>query len=141
MDAMTTTPPDASTILAQWIAEENKVLQALLAGPGPGVARPDQIDGKTGLEQMQAMLQGELPYAAIAKTLRANINLIRYNEVAGMPFERPRDANVLEFQNVLRDAGINVHIRASRGRDIKAACGQLRHESAKAAAGAGGAGE
>ena len=29
MDAMTTTPPDASTILAQWIAEENKVLQAL----------------------------------------------------------------------------------------------------------------
>ena len=69
MDAMTTTPPDASTTLAQWIAEENKVLQALLAGPGPGVARPDQIDGKTGLEQMQAMLQGELPYAAIAKTL------------------------------------------------------------------------
>lgn len=64
MDAMTTTPPDASTILAQWIAEENKVLQALLAGPGPGVARPDQIDGKTGLAQMQAMLQGELPYAA-----------------------------------------------------------------------------
>ena len=64
MDAMTTTPPDASTTLAQWIAEENKVLQALLAGPGPGVARPDQIDGKTGLEQMQAMLQGELPYAA-----------------------------------------------------------------------------
>ena len=61
MDAMTTTPPDASTTLAQWIAEENKVLQALLAGPGPGVARPDQIDGKTGLEQMQAMLQGELP--------------------------------------------------------------------------------
>lgn len=72
--------------------------------------------------------------AQIARTLRANINLIRYNEVAGMPFERPRDANVLEFQNVLRNAGINVHIRASRGRDIKAACGQLRHESAKAAA-------
>lgn len=70
----------------------------------------------------------------IAKKLRANINLIRYNEVDGMPFERPRDANVLEFQRVLRDAGINVHIRASRGRDIKAACGQLRHESAKATA-------
>ena len=69
MDDMTTTPPDASTTLAQWIAEENKVLQALQAGPGPGVARPEQIDGKTGLEQMQAMLQGELPYAAIAKTL------------------------------------------------------------------------
>lgn len=71
--------------------------------------------------------------AQIARTLRANINLIRYNEVAGMPFERPRDANVLEFQRILKAAGINVHIRASRGRDIKAACGQLRHESAKAA--------
>ncbi len=82
--------------------------------------------------------------ASIAKTLRANVNLIRYNEVVGMPFERPRDANVLEFQKILKDAQINVHIRASRGRDIKAACGQLRHESAKAgantAAGAGTAG-
>jgi 23S rRNA (adenine2503-C2)-methyltransferase len=70
--------------------------------------------------------------AEIAKRLRANINLIRYNEVAGMPFERPRDANVLEFQKILRDERLNVHIRASRGRDIKAACGQLRHEAVKA---------
>ncbi|MEK6703830.1 MAG: 23S rRNA (adenine(2503)-C(2))-methyltransferase RlmN [Planctomycetota bacterium] len=69
----------------------------------------------------------------IATTLRANINLIRYNEVAGMPFERPRDTSVLEFQRLLKDAGLNVHIRASRGRDISAACGQLRHESAKTA--------
>ena len=64
MDTKTNIANDTATTLAQWIAEENKVLQALLAGPGPGVARPDQIDGKTGLEQMQAMLQGELPYAA-----------------------------------------------------------------------------
>ena len=69
MDTKTNIANDTATTLAQWIAEENKVLQALLAGPGPGVARPDQIDGMTGLEQMQAMLQGELPYAAIAKTL------------------------------------------------------------------------
>lgn len=75
--------------------------------------------------------------AGIAKTLRANINLIRYNEVEGMPFERPRDANVLEFQKVLREEGVNVHIRASRGRDIKAACGQLRHETVKAGSGMG----
>ncbi len=74
--------------------------------------------------------------ASIAKTLRANVNLIRYNEVAGMPFERPRDTNVLEFQRILRDEEINVHIRASRGRDIKAACGQLRHESVKGGAAA-----
>lgn len=72
--------------------------------------------------------------ATVAKTLRANVNLIRYNEVAGMPFMRPEDDGVREFQQILRDAGVNTHIRASRGRDIAAACGQLRHE--KAAAGA-----
>lgn len=70
--------------------------------------------------------------AALAKSLRANINLIRYNEVEGLPFKRPLDDFVREFQELLRARGINVHIRASRGRDIKAACGQLRHETAGA---------
>lgn len=70
--------------------------------------------------------------ADIAKTIRANVNLIRYNEVAGIEFERPRNTDVLEFQKILRSKNINVHIRASRGRDIAAACGQLRHEVAKA---------
>jgi 23S rRNA (adenine2503-C2)-methyltransferase len=70
--------------------------------------------------------------AAVARTLRANVNLIRYNEVKGMPFARPEDPDVLAFQSILRDAGVNTHIRASRGRDIAAACGQLRHEKASA---------
>ncbi len=68
--------------------------------------------------------------AGIARRLRSNLNLIRYNEVAGLPFVRPSDADVLGFQAILKKAGINTHIRASRGRDIAAACGQLRHESA-----------
>lgn len=68
--------------------------------------------------------------AEIAKTIRANVNLIRYNEVEGIEFERPRNTDVLEFQKILRERNINVHIRASRGRDIAAACGQLRHEAA-----------
>ncbi len=55
--------------LDAWLAEEAAVLNNLAAGPGPGVARPDQIAGKTGLEVMQAMLQGVIPYAAIAQTL------------------------------------------------------------------------
>jgi len=69
-----------------------------------------------------------LELAQVAKTLRANVNLIRYNEVQGVPFERPGSDSVLSFQQVLREKFINVHIRASRGRDIAAACGQLRHE-------------
>lgn len=66
--------------------------------------------------------------AEVARTLRANVNLIRYNEVSGIEFQRPRDEDVRSFQEVLRKAFVNVHIRASRGRDIAAACGQLRHE-------------
>ena len=70
-----------------------------------------------------------LQLAKLSKQLRANINLIRYNEVAGMPFSRPATADVRAFQDVLRAKGVNAHIRASRGRDIAAACGQLRHEA------------
>jgi uncharacterized protein (TIGR00369 family) len=55
--------------LDTWLAEEAEVLQRMNAGPGPGVARPDQIAGKSGIEMMQAMLCGDLPYAAIAHTL------------------------------------------------------------------------
>ncbi len=68
--------------------------------------------------------------ATIVKKLRANVNLIRYNEVKGLPFERPTGDDVHHFQRVLREQGVNCHIRASRGRDIAAACGQLRHELA-----------
>ena len=70
--------------------------------------------------------------AGLAKSLRANVNLIRYNEVKGLPFARPGSDDVLEFQRILRARGVNAHIRASRGRDIAAACGQLRHEHAGA---------
>jgi uncharacterized protein (TIGR00369 family) len=52
-----------------WLAQETEVMQRMEAGPGPGVASPEQIAGKTGLEVMQAMLRGDIPYAAIAKTL------------------------------------------------------------------------
>ncbi len=70
--------------------------------------------------------------SVIAKRLRANVNIIRYNEVKGMPFQRPSTENVRRFQEILRGARVNAHIRASRGRDIAAACGQLRHEKAGA---------
>jgi 23S rRNA (adenine2503-C2)-methyltransferase len=67
--------------------------------------------------------------AKIAKKLRANVNLIRYNEVEDLPFSRPSSAQVIAFQNVLRRLGINAHVRKSRGRDIDAACGQLRRRA------------
>ena len=66
--------------------------------------------------------------AKVARQLRSNVNLIRYNEVDGIPYSRPSSDDVHRFQSILKDAGVNTHIRASRGRDIAAACGQLRHE-------------
>lgn len=75
--------------------------------------------------------------AAIARTLRSNVNLIRYNEVRGLPFERPASDDVLLFQAILRRHHVNTHIRASRGRDIAAACGQLRHDASASGASAG----
>ncbi len=66
--------------------------------------------------------------ARLCKTLRANVNLIRYNEVAGLPFVRPAAQDVVKFQEILRNANVNAHVRKSRGRDIDAACGQLRRK-------------
>ena len=62
----------------------------------------------------------------VCKTIRANVNLLRYNEVESLPHKRPRAEAVLTFQDVLRRGGVNTHVRKSRGRDIAAACGQLR---------------
>ncbi len=67
--------------------------------------------------------------AKLCHTLRANVNLIRYNPVEGLPYERPKSDDVVAFQAILREAGVNAHVRKSRGRDIDAACGQLRRKS------------
>jgi 23S rRNA (adenine2503-C2)-methyltransferase len=67
--------------------------------------------------------------ARLCATMRANVNLIRYNEVEGLPFLRPRGDDVMTFQSILRIAGVNAHVRKSRGRDIDAACGQLRRRA------------
>jgi uncharacterized protein (TIGR00369 family) len=60
---------NAVDTLQAWLATERETLARMQAGAGAGVARPDQVAGKTGLELMQAMLRGELPYPPIARTL------------------------------------------------------------------------
>lgn len=55
--------------LNAWMADEQAVLSKLESGPGPGVAQPDQTAGLTGLQLMQRMLAGELPYPPICKTV------------------------------------------------------------------------
>jgi 23S rRNA (adenine2503-C2)-methyltransferase len=80
------------------------------------------------LSQVNDQAEHAKQLAAVCRSLRANVNLIRYNEVEGLPFIRPESADVMEFQNILREAGVNAHVRKSRGRDIDAACGQLRRK-------------
>jgi len=55
--------------LETWLALEREVRARTESGVGPGVATREQLAGKTGLEVMQAMLRGELPYPPIAQTL------------------------------------------------------------------------
>jgi 23S rRNA (adenine2503-C2)-methyltransferase len=64
--------------------------------------------------------------ADIAHRLRCNVNLIRYNPVASLGFERPLKQDVDTFARRLDRRGVNVQIRRSRGVEADAACGQLR---------------
>jgi 23S rRNA (adenine2503-C2)-methyltransferase len=66
--------------------------------------------------------------------IKAKVNLLPLNEAAGIPFTRPSDAAVNQFAKILADRGITVSVRKSRGRDIRAACGQLITETARLAA-------
>jgi uncharacterized protein (TIGR00369 family) len=59
----------AQATLEEWMAAEARSVARMEGGAGPGVASAAQWAGRTGLEQMQAMLDGELPFAPIAKTL------------------------------------------------------------------------
>jgi 23S rRNA (adenine2503-C2)-methyltransferase len=67
--------------------------------------------------------------------LKAKVNLIPLNEAAGIPFSRPSDERVDAFARILADRRLAVSVRKSRGRDIRAACGQLIVEGTSKSAG------
>lgn len=67
--------------------------------------------------------------ATICRRIRCNVNLLRYNPVPGLPFRRPNAEETYDFQRDLRERGVNAHVRTSRGRDVDAACGQLRRRA------------
>jgi 23S rRNA (adenine2503-C2)-methyltransferase len=67
--------------------------------------------------------------------VKSKVNLIPLNAAAGIPFERPSDAAIDRFARILAERGLTVSVRKSRGRDIRAACGQLIVEGQKKSAG------
>lgn len=66
--------------------------------------------------------------------IRAKVNLLPLNEAPGIPFDRPADGRIDCFARILAEHGVTVSVRKSRGRDIRAACGQLITDSTRIAA-------
>lgn len=69
--------------------------------------------------------QAEL-LAVIARRLRAHVNLIPMNPTPFSPASPSPSRTITAFASVLAGAGVTVTVRETRGRDIDAACGQLR---------------
>jgi len=63
--------------------------------------------------------------AAIARRLRAKVNLIACSPVAGPDFKTPSEADMARFKRWLEERRVNTLVRLSKGADIAAACGQL----------------
>jgi 23S rRNA (adenine2503-C2)-methyltransferase len=63
--------------------------------------------------------------------LHAKVNLIPFNPWPGAPYDTSTPERVRSFSNIVFDGGISAPIRTPRGRDIDAACGQLKTSSEK----------
>ncbi len=70
--------------------------------------------------------------AELLRGMRCKVNLIALNPGPGIDFTTPGEERVAVFQKTLRDAGIPAFVRRPRGRDIYAACGQLKRTVAVA---------
>ena len=70
----------------------------------------------------------------LLKNLPAKVNLIPFNEWPGAPFECSQWERIEKFAAIINDAGYSSPIRTPRGRDILAACGQLKSASVRISA-------
>ena len=70
--------------------------------------------------------------ARLLAGVKSKVNLIPLNAAAGIPFERPSDEAVDRFARIVSEHGVIASVRKSRGRDIRAACGQLIVEGERA---------
>jgi 23S rRNA (adenine2503-C2)-methyltransferase len=84
-------------------------------------------DGSTHAKELAHLLAGR----------KAHVNLIPWNDVEGLPYHRPADADLQNLIDTLRKAGVSVKVRKRKGAEIDAACGQLRRRLEADAAGVG----
>jgi len=73
-------------------------------------------DGPENAREVVELLRG----------MRCKVNLIAWNPGPGIDFTTPSTEGLAEFQRILREAGVPAFVRRPRGRDIYAACGQLK---------------
>ena len=78
------------------------------------------------IDQVNDQIEQAHELARLAARLEAKVNLIPYNTVAGLSWERPSRNRQHAFLHALRKHGIAATIRREKGHDIDAACGQLR---------------
>ena len=71
--------------------------------------------------------------AKLCRRFPVKVNIIEYNPIDGGEFERSEEDQLDRFARRLRDQGVMVTVRRSRGRDIDAACGQLANKGETAA--------
>jgi len=81
-----------------------------------------------GLDQVK-------PLALLARRLKAKVNLIPYNRVEGLPWERPSEEAQEAFLKALEKQKVTATLRREKGGDIDAACGQLRLKTERELAG------
>jgi 23S rRNA (adenine2503-C2)-methyltransferase len=77
------------------------------------------------IDGVNSSAQDARALAALLKKQRCKLNLIVFNEYPGTSFKSPPQKTVAAFQKILIDNHYTTMLRASRGGDILAACGQL----------------
>jgi 23S rRNA (adenine2503-C2)-methyltransferase len=87
------------------------------------------LSGTNDLPEHARELAGHL------RGFQCHVNLIPYNPITEVDYNRPTDPQLAEFKHILEDRNIAVSIRRSRGLDADAACGQLRASRAAEEAG------
>jgi 23S rRNA (adenine2503-C2)-methyltransferase len=70
--------------------------------------------------------QDALKLAALLKGLKCKVNTISYNKIKALDYDEPSARDIRLFIDTLKDKGVNVMHRKSKGEDIDAGCGQLR---------------
>lgn len=80
------------------------------------------------IEGVNDSLETASELAMLLESNGSHVNLIPINPTAGN-FQRPSRRNVLDFERILRNAGVNCTVRVEKGSEISAACGQLRTDT------------